>query len=162
MEECMKTIIVYASRHGCAEKSARLLSERVKGENAVFNLKNKPKIDIEASDGVIIGGSIHAGQIQGKVKKFCRNNLALLLQKKLGLYICCMEEGEKAQKEFESAFPRELRSHASAAGIFGGEFDFEKMNFAERFMVKKAAGVTSSVSKYKEEEVITFAQNFNA
>ncbi|MBN1273769.1 MAG: flavodoxin domain-containing protein [Candidatus Aminicenantes bacterium] len=158
----MKTIIVYRSRHGCAEKSARLLEEQMKGDIVVFNLKDKPKIDIEGADAVIIGGSIHTGKIQGTVKKFCRDNLALLLQKKLGLYICCMEEGEKAQEEFETAYPEDLRSHAFVTGIFGGEFDIEKMNFVERLIIKKVAKVTSSVSKFKKEAVSKFAQDFNA
>ena len=42
--------------------------------------------------------------------------------------MCCMEEGEKATNQFNEAFPDELIQHASATGIFGGEFNFEKMN----------------------------------
>jgi menaquinone-dependent protoporphyrinogen oxidase len=67
-----------------------------------------------------------------------------------------MEEGEKATKQLEEAFPVELLKHASATGIFGGEFNFEKMNFIERAAIRKIAGVDKSVSKIKQEELDRF------
>ena len=42
--------------------------------------------------------------------------------------------------------------------IFGGEFDFDKMNFLEKAMVKKAAGVTASVCRLREDEIEKFAK----
>ena len=70
----MKTLILYATRHGCAEKCATKL-----------------------------GGSIHAGKIQKGVKDFCAKNLEVLKGKRLGLYLCCMEEGPKAEAQFAAA-----------------------------------------------------------
>ena len=61
----------------------------------------------------------------------------ILKQKRLGLYLCCMEEGETAQKQFNEAYPVELRDHATALGLFGGAFNFEKMNAFERMIIKK-------------------------
>lgn len=50
-----------------------------------------------------------------------------------------MEEGEVAQKQLQNAFPDELLNIAKATACFGGEFNFEKMNFFERLIVKKVA-----------------------
>jgi menaquinone-dependent protoporphyrinogen oxidase len=68
-----------------------------------------------------------------------------------------MEEGEKAQVQFANAYPAELREHASATGLFGGEFNLDMMNFLEKAIVKKVAGVTDNVSKINEEQIKKFA-----
>jgi len=152
----MKTLIVYASKHGCAKKAAEKLGEAFGDGTEVDDIRSITKIDITDFDRIIIGGSIHAGRIQKAVKNFNQKNLARLLEKQIGLYICCMEEGESADKEFSNAFPRQLIEHAVAKGFFGGEFNFEKMNFIERFIIKKIAKITESVSNVKEDNIIDF------
>jgi len=154
----MKNMILYVTGHGCTEKYADFIAGYLDGDSEVKNLRKQKDVDLEAADTVIIGGSIHAGGIQKAVKKFCAKNMKTLLKKRLGLFICCMEEGESAKKQFDNAFPQELRDHAQAEGCFGGEFDFDKMNAAERFIVKKVAKVDNSVSKYSEEAAKKFAE----
>jgi len=157
----MKTLIAYSTRHGCTEKCAIKLQNSLTGETQLFNLKKSAKVDLNDFGTIIIGGSIHAGQIQKKVKQFCLKHIDLLKTKKIGLFICCMEEGEKATKQLEEAFPEELIKHASATGIFGGEFNFEKMNFIERAAIRKIAGVDKSVSKIFEQNIAQFAKEIN-
>ena len=142
----MRTVILYISRHGSAEKSANLLKEKVNGEVTLVNLKYDKIPDLEIFETVIIGGSIHMGHIQNQVKKFCSRYERVLLEKRLGLYLCCMKTGEEAQQQFIDAFPDILRQHAEVKGIFGGEFLFEKMNFLERMIIKKSTGIKESVS----------------
>ena len=154
----MKTLIVYISKHGCTETCAQKLAEKLDGEVEILNMKKSPPVELSEFDAIVVGGSIHAGQIQKVVKKFCENNMAMLLKKKLGLFICCMEEGENAQKQLETAYPAELRQHASALGLFGGEFNFEKMNFMERAIVKKIANIDKSVSKIFDDNIDAFAK----
>lgn len=153
----MSTLIVYTTRHGCTGKAVEILKNELESDVAAVNLKENKKPDLSSFDTVIVGGSIHAGRIQGKIKKFCIKNLNTLKQKRLGLFLCCMEEGEKAQAQFDNAFPAELREHASATGLFGGEFNFDMMNFLEKAIIKKIAGVTDSVSKMKEDSIRHFA-----
>ncbi|MDY6801220.1 MAG: hypothetical protein SVU94_08360 [Bacteroidota bacterium] len=45
-----------------------------------------------------------------------------------------MEEGEKAREQFKNAYPESLRSKA-IDGHFGGEFNFDKMNFFEKAII---------------------------
>jgi len=153
----MKTLIVYTTTHGCAEKCANKLQQNLSGETELLNFKKSKPVNLENCETIIIGGSIHAGQIQKRIKKFCQGNLDIL-KKKIGLFLCCMYEGEIAQKQFQDAFPTELIEHATATGIFGGEFNFEKMNFIEKTIVKKVAKVENSVSRISDEAIIQFAQ----
>jgi menaquinone-dependent protoporphyrinogen oxidase len=152
----MKTLIVYASKHGCAETCAEKLQSGISGGADLIDLKRKADLNIESYDTVLIGGSIHAGRIQSAVKKFCKDRREILLRKKVGLFLCCMEEGETAQSQFETAFPAVLKSHAAAKGLFGGEFNFERMNWIERAITKKIAKTNISISKINEGAVSRF------
>ncbi|MBN2012001.1 flavodoxin [candidate division KSB1 bacterium] len=154
----MKTIIIYASQHGCAEKCANDLKTLLNNNAEVANLKKGRLPDLTSYDRIILGGSIHAGKVQRKVKQFVQKYGGLLLTKKLGLYLCCMEENEKAKQQFDNAFPVELRNHATAIGMFGGEFDFERMNFIERAIIRKIAKLEQSVSKIDQEKIRMFAR----
>lgn len=157
----MKTIIIYSTHNGCTEKCAKNLSQKLNGDISVVNLKNvTPKI-LNDYDTIIIGGSIRAGKIQSKIKKFCLQQAASLKTKRLGLFLCCMEQGDTAQKQFDDAYPEELRQHAMATGLFGGEFNFDKMNFLEKAIIRKVANVTESVSRISEENITEFAQQMN-
>ena len=157
----MKTLIVYISSHGCAEKSAMMIKDLLSGEVSICNLKNDKVPWLEPFDNIILGGSIHASKVQRKMKEFCNVHSNVLLQKKLGLYLCHMEIGEKAQKQFDDAYPENLRKKAVAHGLFGGEFDFEKMNFFEKMIVKKVAKITESVFKLDRPKIQAFADNFS-
>jgi menaquinone-dependent protoporphyrinogen oxidase len=80
-----------------------------------------------------------------------------LLQMRVGLVICAMNESE-FDNELKMAFPELLSNHAISKKVVGGEFIIERMNFIERFLVKKISGVSQSISKIDEnkiEEIIT-------
>lgn len=158
----MKTAIFYMSKHGCVEKAVFLLKEYLKNDEVeIINLKKDKIKDPESYDKIILGGSIHAGMIQRKIKTFYSRHLNVLLKKKLGLFLCCMEEGEKAKKQFDKVFPAKLRTHAKTTGLFGGEFIFGKMKPVEKFIIKKIAKTDKDISKFKKEEVKLFAENFD-
>ncbi len=158
----MKTLIVYMTKHGCTEKCAEKIKDGLDSSVDLMNLKKQKPENLKPYDRIIVGGSIHASQVQKKVSDFCENHKEELLGKKLGLYLCCMEEGEKAQQQFEEAFPQELIDHAAAAEILGGEFNFERMNIFEKAVVRKIANVGKSVSKISDEKIREFVQKMNA
>jgi len=145
------------SKHGCTRQASPLLKDRISsGDIELLELK-KTKITLDDYDFIVIGGSIHAGSVQKGIYDFCMQNIEILKRKKLGLFICCMKEGKEAKTQFENAFPEELRNHSSANGLFGGEFNFKKMNFMERFLVRKIAKVDKSVSNLNKEAINKFA-----
>ena len=157
----MKTLITYSTSHGCTERTAVELKKILGGEVQLENLKNNSSLNLDDYDRVIIGGSIHAGQIQKRVKDFCAKNLDKLKTKELGLFICCMEEGENAQKQLLNAFPEVLHEVAKSTAVFGGAFDFGKLNFLERLVVKKVAKVRESTSKVDHQAIHTFSKRMD-
>lgn len=157
----MKTGIFYATSRGTTEKAANMLKNELEGKVTLINIKKEKSIRLADYDSVILGSSIHAGMLQGKMKKFIEGHQQELISKKLGLFLCCMHDGEKATEQFEMGYPEPLRNHAVASGIFGGEFDFSKMNFFQKAIVKKVSGTTSNTSTFNEEEIKKFAKEFN-
>lgn len=156
----MRILIVYMTHHGTTEKVVEKLMELMgKSVTDVVNLEHDSIPDLSRYGTIIIGGSIHVGQIQLGIKQFCRDYKQELLNKKLGLFICYMNK-EQGMQEFENAFPGELRDHARAAGLFGGEFLFEKMNFMERFIIRMVANEKKSRSAINYPAIAKFAASF--
>lgn len=110
---------------------------------------------------MIIGGSIHDGQIQTAVRNLCALHQAQILEKPFDLFLCCLEI-DKALLQFEQVYPELFRNASLANGFFGGKFLLDKMNFMERFLVKKIEKVSQSVSKINEAAIHQFAQKFNS
>lgn len=158
----MKTAIIYMSKHGCTRHAARLLKDSMSDADVCLVDLKKESPSLDDFDCIVVGGSIHAGSIQKGIHDFCLKNKQILMTKKLGLYLCCMKEGAEAREQFEKAFPEDLRKHSSASGLFGGVFDFKKMNFIERFLVKKIAKVDKSVSSLNKEAILKFADVLSA
>ncbi len=153
----MNALIVYMSHHGTTEKVVTTLKRQFGYNNAAsINLKDGFNADLSIYDTVIVGGSIHAGRIQKGIRIFCNQYSEELLNKRLGLFICHMDQ-EDPEKEFEDAFPEELKNHALAKGLFGGEFLFEKMNFFEKLIVKKITGETKTVKRINHQAINQFA-----
>jgi menaquinone-dependent protoporphyrinogen oxidase len=158
----MKSLIVYCSSHGTTEKAVRFLSGSLEGEILAIDLKrDKDKYDLASFDTVIIGGSIHVGNIQRKIKQFIKNNLDTLLEKEIGLFLCCIHDGETAIEQFNNAFPQELRKNSAVMGLFGGEFLLSEMNFLEKQIVKKVSGATIDQSNLDYEAIKEFASKLN-
>lgn len=146
----VKTLIVYATKHGSTEKCANMLSEKLTGQVDLINLKGTKTPDLSEYDSVIVGGSVYIGKIRKEVSGFCSESLDELKEKRLGLFICCMAEGETASEQLEKVFPQELSNVAKSKASFGGEFRFNKMNAMERFIIKK---VTKSDEKYADVDL---------
>jgi len=157
----MKTAIIYASKHGCTDKCAHTLANELNNNAVLINLDVSTDVNFDEFNTVIIGGSIHAGSMNKKIKKFTEKSIDLLNQKKTGLFICCMEEGEKALEQFQTAYPESLRNKAIAHGFFGGEFNFDKMNFFEKAIIKKIAKTDQNVSKINYNNIKEFAQKIS-
>ena len=132
----MKTAIIYYSKYGTTERVTRLIGDKLTNKVDYISLKECPRPDI-------------------RITQFCHNNQLLLEQKVIGLFICCMNEEQEAE-EMNKAFPEFLQRLSIPKAILGGEFQFDKMNFIERFLTKKIAKVNSSVSKLRYDAINEF------
>lgn len=153
----MSTLIAYATKYGFTRTCAEILAKRLDEKADICDLSSSHP-DPAPYDKVIVGGSIYAFKIRKPAARFCTENLNTLKGKKLGLFICGMAEGDDARKQLESVFPKELLSVAIAKESFGGGYDFSKMTFLEKLIMKKITGSDKSQSRIKEDNITRFAE----
>jgi menaquinone-dependent protoporphyrinogen oxidase len=128
----MKTAIIYTSKHGTTAKVAQMIAGRLasSGQVSVIDLKKDGYPDINSYEKVILGTPVYAGTPSKTMQRFCKDNIDVLTQKPLALFVCGMEpDTSKQQQELENAYPQELYKHADPTCFAGGEFLFEQMNF---------------------------------
>jgi menaquinone-dependent protoporphyrinogen oxidase len=146
------------SHHGTTEKVVNELIEKLGSSQTItINLERDAVPDLDRFETIIIGGSVHMGQIQKRIRMFCDNHKQELLKHHLGLFLCFMNK-EQSLKEFDNAYSAELREHSSANGLFGGELLFDKMNFMEKMITRKVIGVKESVSAIDKNAIESFAE----
>lgn len=157
----MNTLIVYASTHGCTKKCAESLAPYLAGHSITTSELTSVNLNITDYDAVIIGSPIRLGRINKRIRAFFRKQHDQLLQKKLGLFICCMNPQEQAESYLTSQFPETLRQHATAAGAFGGELHFDKMTVLERTLLKQATGLETNLSMIDNDAIARFVADFS-
>lgn len=151
------TAIVYMTRHGTTNKVACLIKELLMEEDTtLINLEEQKSPDLSQCNRIIVGGSIHMGKIQKEIQSFCEQNKAVLLSKPIGLFLCCMYEGDKATEQFNNAYPEEIRAHAKSKALMGYELYFDRMNMLERTMTKKITGYSEYMSQINQDELNRF------
>jgi menaquinone-dependent protoporphyrinogen oxidase len=154
----MSTCIAYATKYGFTKTCAEILAKKLDGETDIYDLSNHQP-DLNKYDKVIIGGSIYAGKIRKPAMQFSSDHMDSIKGKKLGLFICGMSDGEDAQKQLESSFPKELLTVAVAKDSFGGECNFDRMNFIDRFIMKKITGSGQNQVRILEDHITRFASH---
>jgi menaquinone-dependent protoporphyrinogen IX oxidase len=159
---CMKTAIIYTSKHGTTAKVAQMIAERLTGNQvSIIDLKKDKRPDINSFDGIILGTPIYAGTPSKAMQRFCKENFETLKQKRLALFVCGMEpDSVKQQQELANAYPQELYGYAVSTCFAGGEFQFEKMNFFERAIIKRIAKTDKSVSQIGEKDIEKFVAEY--
>ncbi len=150
----MKTLILFATKHGCTEQAARALAQHL-GNAELINIAECTP-DLGAYDDVIIGSSIYVGQINKALSQWLSQNTAALQEKRLGLFVCC-GQAEKAMEQLTAAFPGELVQGAVAKGYFG--YDFTRLSFGEK-LICKAIGAPIGKSELRTAEIGSFAASF--
>ena len=156
----MKSIILYSTKHGATKQCAEQLAKHLEFETTCLNVKEAASLDLNPFDLIILGSSVYAGSVQSEMKAFCKNNQAILPQKKLGIFLCSMFGDEKAD-QIQMNFG-DLSSTAIVKGYFGGELIFKKLSFFESFLTKVIAKTTTDMNTISQENISKFANEINA
>lgn len=142
----METLIVYAGNTGSTEKTADIVSQKLKNVKLVNLLQEDP--DISKFDLVVIGSNVRFGRLHKKARNFIAKNKKILLEKKAAYYICCGFP-EKQKEYFENSIPKELLDKAVIYDSFGGELDLEKQKGIDKLIVKMVDKATNGKKEVK-------------
>lgn len=159
----MKCIIIYATRYSSAAKVAELIQKGLESECTLVNIMTEKAPPLDSFDTVILGGSIYIGKVQKELTSFMSANLQQLLSKNVGLFLCAgAPKQEDRDKELQGAFAPELLAHAAANDVLGYAFDFEKMRFFDRMIMKKIKGDSISTSEFFDKRIAQFVKALSA
>lgn len=161
----MKTLIAYATKYGATKECAERISKKLSGDVTLHDLDKSIDIDLAPYDCVVVGCSVYMGKPRKSAKKFCEKYASALLGKRLGLYMCCIQDIKKTVlQQFELAFPKALMENAAVMGRFGGVVDFTKLRALDKFIMNLIAGDLRKktgdgvVSTLSDAEIDAFAK----
>ena len=150
----MSALIVYASKYGTTQRCALELRDRLGGGAQVMDLRGaggagRKELEraLDVAGVVVVGGSIYAGRIRPEVPRFCERYREKLLGRKVALFICCLETGDRAREELAAGYPEWLSSHAFERAILGGEVRLGALRPLDRFLFTRLGKVTVDVSR---------------
>ncbi|NDL67990.1 flavodoxin domain-containing protein [Anaerotalea alkaliphila] len=158
----MSTLIVYSSKHGTTEKVVERLKDKLEQPVKAVNVSKEKNVDWDSWDKVIIGGPIYVGNLKSDLKIFVERHLEKILEKKIGLFICCMYHDDAAAEQFNHAYSDALLAAAQVDGWFGGEVHPWELSLLEKTVVRMVDKGVLENAVLDLDEVDRFAGKMNA
>jgi menaquinone-dependent protoporphyrinogen oxidase len=149
----VKALVAYRSRYGTTAACARDLAGRLHADATCADLAKGRAPDVYAFDLVLVGGSIYGGKIQREVSWFCERNREALLERRVGLFLCCLYQGSRAEAQLRDAFPPWLAAHAFSGRILGGELHYDRLRLFDRLLVRSLPHPAGDVSRVHLHEI---------
>lgn len=154
----MKTLILYATRHGSTAEAARRIAARMPNSD-VKNIKTDA-FRLADYDRILIGSYIRMGMFDRKIRALLLKEIAVLREKMLGIFVCCCFT-ENAQTYFQNNVPPQLLATVQATAALGGELDRKKLHGMDKYvanMVLKADHARGILHTFtlKEENIEAF------
>lgn len=133
----MKYLIIYDSKTGCTEDCANYIQSKL-NDSKIVKIKEIKEININDYNHFLIGSPIYIGNPRKSIIKFCQKNINELLNKDISFFFCgARPKYEENENGIKNSISNELLTIAKAIDYFGGELRYDKMNFFERFIMKK-------------------------
>jgi len=152
----MKTLILYATKHGGAAEVARLIAALFEG-SVTFNLKNDDIPSLDEFECIIIGSPVYAGSFLNEAKSYLSANAEKLCKKKLGIFACGMSKNE-SNEAFKANIPENVLAATTAVCASGGIFNPEKANFFEKLIIRIVTKQKGYINNISGENILEFAE----
>lgn len=146
----MKALIVFDSKHGTTEEVAGRIAAAVQsrgGEARTLDLRSRgaASTSLAGYDAVALGAPFYMGRWSRRAIAFASARESELAGKSFGVFAIGADPklGDQAAL---AAIPATLATDVSASAYFGGRFDYQRLGFLERLIVKAVSGKAESSS----------------
>ena len=146
----MKTLICYATKQGTTLRCSKLIASKTKNYDLV-DIKQSKDIDFNQYDRIYLGTPVYYGKINRHMAKLMKKQKKILLEKDLRIFTLGMDDKDM-NKTRKSNFDKNILDHAIIKYL-GGAYDFEKMNWFERFLVNKISTFSESIQDIKADKL---------
>lgn len=132
----MKILIAYTSNNGTTAKCAQMLADKLTRSNEVIltDMNKEDAASPESFDVVVLGSSVRIGAVSKKLKKYIKDNVDRLNDKKCAVFLCC-----GFPDEFEDYVSTQIpRMLIPSLGMycFGGELKPREIRGFDKIIVK--------------------------
>ena len=154
----MKTLILYATKHGATADIAGRIADKM-GDVVLHNIADGGSPSLHEFDCIIIGSSIYAGSIRKELKRFLARNAddqwSSLRVKPLGIFLSGFDGKDEV---FTKNFSAPILQAAKVKAFLGGIFDPAKASGFERAIIKAVMKQTDYTSSIDDEKIAQFVQ----
>ena len=147
----MKGVVIYKSKYGATSQYAQWIS---KASNLpFFEIDKLDDGQLDNNGYIIIGSSVYVGKLL--IEKWLKNNLKLLLNKKIFLFVVCgtpLHKKDKLDSYITASVPAELRNVCDIY-FLPGKLKIKELSLFDHFMIKM--GSTLAKSKEVKKAMLT-------
>jgi menaquinone-dependent protoporphyrinogen oxidase len=154
----MKLLVTYASKYGSTAEIAEVIGKELQNRSYEVEVKSIDAVNSLAGyDGFVIGSAVYAGGWMKSAARFLRSNQDLLAGHPVWLFSSGPTgQGDPNEIMDGWTFPENLETVRETIKpkdviLFHGQIDLDKLNFAERMIVKS---VKATVGDYRDWLVI--------
>jgi len=153
----MRLVILYATKYGSTQLAAEAIARGCEDAGLApedIRLQNlRSSSELPEADAIVIGAPIYGGSIPRRVSRFMESNLDALLRRRVGLYLSCLYEGGRAERQLADNFPARLVAHSFGRYYVGGKVEVSRLRWLDRLIMKRVAGIEEDVDRTKPEEI---------
>lgn len=154
-----RVLVVYASKYGSTEAIAVRIGEAIRQAGITVDVRKAEEIvDVTQYRAVVLGSAVYAGQWLKEAVKFLENNEKALTERMVWFFSSGPTgEGDPVKLMKGWQFPDAQKPIADRIGprdviTFHGDLEMQKLNFAEKLIIK---GVRAPVGDFRKWDEIT-------
>jgi menaquinone-dependent protoporphyrinogen oxidase len=154
-----QVLVAYATKYGATGEIAEKIGEKLKEAGLPADVKPVDQVrDLSAYRAIVLGSAVYAGQWRKEAVEFLEANQDTLAELPVWLFSSGPTgEGDPVELMSGWRFPEAQQPIADRIQprdivFFHGEIDTEKLNFAEKLIVK---GVKAPTGDFRDWEAIT-------
>jgi menaquinone-dependent protoporphyrinogen oxidase len=153
-----KVLVAYATKYGATEGIAQAIGETLQEQGLDVNVVSADQVgDVQPYAAVVLGSAVYAGSWRKEAVALLEGQEAALTQRPVWLFSSGPTgEGDPVALMDGWRFPEAQQPIADRIGprdivFFHGEIDTEKLNLAERLLVKS---LRAQVGDFRDWDVI--------
>jgi len=143
----MMGVVIYKSKYGATAQYAQWISASLK--LPLFEIDELDYYNLNKYDFIVLGSSVYIGKLL--IKKWLKNNLAEICNKKIFLFVVCsmpLDQKDKLDSYITASVPAEIRNRCNIF-FLPGKLKIQGLSFVDNFMLKMGARLAKSKAEKK-------------
>jgi menaquinone-dependent protoporphyrinogen oxidase len=162
-----RTLVAFASKHGSTEEVARAIGAQLGEAGHDVDIRDAAVVtNLDAYEGVVLGGSLYVGRLHPDAREFLRRHQAAFGGRPLAVFALGprtlgAHEVADSRKQLDSALAR-LDLQPTLVTIFGGVVQPRKLRFPLNRIPQSDARDWSAIAAWTDQVAARFSDSRQA